>query len=242
MPSKSISKAMIQAAQELTEALDALEFPAPITHVYNPLTYAWKAHEQYLKRFAKNKKKVVFMGMNPGPFGMMQTAVPFGEISFVRDWMGISTGVTRPASEHPKRPIDGFECKRSEVSGKRLWGLFQERFPKAEDFFEGHFVANYCPLAFLEESGRNFTPDKLPASISRQLEAACDIHLRSIISILKPEWVIGVGAFARKRAETALSDASVNIGQVLHPSPASPAANRGWAEQAEAQLHGLDIW
>ncbi len=233
---------MIQAARVLTQALENMEFPHPITHIYNPLDYAWEAHEKYLTRFAKAKKEIVFLGMNPGPFGMMQTAVPFGEIAFVRDWMKITSGVKRPQSEHPKRPIEGFDCKRSEVSGKRLWGLFSERYTEAEDFFTQHFVANYCPLAFLEESGRNFTPDKLPATVSRQLQRYCDAHLLSTMEILKPKWVIGVGAFARKKAETALQETDISIGQVLHPSPASPAANRGWAEQASIQLSELGLW
>ena len=233
---------MIQVAQDLTSALNAMTFPEPITHVYNPLTYAWKAHEQYLKRFAKRRKQVVFFGMNPGPFGMMQTAVPFGEISYVRDWMKISSGVEQPSSEHSKRPIEGFNCKRSEVSGKRLWGLFSERYPKAEDFFADHFVANYCPLAFLEASGRNFTPDKLPSGIARELETHCDEALRATVAILQPKWVIGVGAFAKKRAQSALDSSDLSIGQILHPSPASPAANRGWAEQATKQLTTLGLW
>ena len=127
------------------------------------------------------------------------------------------------------------------MSGKRLWGLFKDRFEQPEKFFAEHFVANYCPLAFLEASGRNFTPDKLPASIARQLEAHCDHHLQQIIQILKPDWLIGVGAFARKRAEAALPGTSLKIGQILHPSPASPAANRGWAEQAGKQLLALEV-
>ena len=241
MPSSRISKAVIQAARELTENLDSMTFPPPIAHVYNPLTYAWRAHEQYLRRFAATRKAVVFLGMNPGPFGMMQTAVPFGEISYVRDWIGIKDGVDRPRHEHPKRPILGFECKRSEVSGQRLWGLFKEKFETAEAFFKDHFVANYCPLAFLEESGRNFTPDKLPAPVARTLEGHCDAHLRQIVGILKPQWLIGIGAFARKQAERAVVDSNVQFGQILHPSPASPAANRGWAAQAYSQLTALGV-
>ena len=242
MPSSPISPAIIQAAQELSERLNGVNFPPPITHVYNPLEYAWKAHEQYLTRFAHTRKRIVFLGMNPGPFGMMQTAVPFGEIGFVKDWLGIRDGVVPPEHQHPKRPIIGFECSRSEVSGKRLWGLFAEEFKTAERFFKNHFVANYCPLAFLEESGRNFTPDKLPAPVARKLGSLCDEHLRTVVETLEAEWVIGIGAFAAKKASDALTGSSIHIGQILHPSPASPAANRGWAPQARAQLEKLKVW
>lgn len=154
---------LIAAARTLSDQLAALSFAAPVSHVYNPLDYARSPHELYLSRFASTRKRIVFLGMNPGPFGMVQTGVPFGEIDAVRNWMGIAAPVAKPAIENPKRPIEGFACLRSEVSGRRLWGLFSQRFPRAEDFFAEHFVANYCPLAFFDQ-GRNLTPDKLPAS------------------------------------------------------------------------------
>jgi single-strand selective monofunctional uracil DNA glycosylase len=172
---------------------------------------------------------------------MVQCGVPFGEIGAVRDWMAIEAPVDKPAQENPKRPIEGFACERSEVSGRRLWGLFRERFGDAETFFAEHFVANYCPLAFFD-NGRNLTPDKLPVNESAPLYAACDRHLRSLVEILQPEWVVGIGGFAEARAAEALSGTDVRIGRVLHPSPASPAANRGWAEAATRQLTALGIW
>ncbi len=233
---------MIRAARKLAAAADAFAFPPPVAHVYNPLAYGWEAHEQYLARYAHQRKRALFLGMNPGPFGMMQTAVPFGEIASVRDWLGIHSGVCPPRHQHPKRPIDGFAFARSEVSGRRLWGLFRRRFTSSDAFFADHFVANYCPLALLESSGRNFTPNKLPATPARKLKAVCDAHLREIVSILQPEWVVAVGAFAGKQAESALAGASCRIGQILHPSPANPAANRGWAVQAEGQLRALGVW
>jgi len=232
---------LIAAADTLSAACDALHFAAPISHVYNPLSYARGAHAEYLRRFAQGRKRVIFLGMNPGPFGMVQTGVPFGEIAAVRDWMGIHGGVVKPAHETPKRPIEGFDCARSEVSGRRLWGLFAQRFGSAEAFFAEHFVANYCPLAFFEEA-RNATPDKLPAGEQAPLLAACDAHLRTMAEILEPEWLIGVGAWAETRARAALAGLPVKFGRVLHPSPASPAANRGWAEAASKQLREQGVW
>ena len=233
---------MTHAAKDLSAACDALTFGAPVTHVYNPLDYAWAAHEQYLKLAATTKKKVVFLGINPGPFGMAQCGVPFGEIAAVRDWIGIDAPIGKPDGEHPKRPIDGLACTRSEVSGRRLWGLFAERYQSAPDFFREHFIANHCPLVFMEETGRNRTPDKLPAEEAAPLMAACDAHLRQVVETLEPEWLIAVGGFAEKRAITALDGLTVRIGRILHPSPASPAANRGWAEQATAQMLDQGVW
>ena len=222
--------------------MGSLSFELPTAYIYNPLEYAWGIHRQYLELAGGGKKKVVFLGMNPGPYGMAQTGVPFGEIPAVRDWMGLKGEVKKPNLEHPKRPVDGLECTKSEVSGRRLWGLFSEKYPAAHGFFKDHFVVNYCPLVFMEESGKNRTPDKLPAAETKPLEQACDDHLRQVIEILEPEWLIGVGAFAEKRASIALSDLNVQIGKILHPSPASPAANRGWAEAANKQLIEQEVW
>ena len=233
---------LLGAARHLSEAVNELTFSQPVTHVYNPLDYAWEAHAAYLEKYGRTTKRVVFLGMNPGPWGMAQTGVPFGEVERVRDWMGIRAAVGKPAAEHPKRPIEGFACRRSEVSGKRLWGLFSQRFETPERFFAHHFVANYCPLVFMEASGRNRTPEKLPASEVRRLFEASDQHLMAVVETLQPDWLIGIGAFAEKRARYALRKGKANVARILHPSPSSPAANRGWAERATAQLCEIGVW
>ncbi|PXA04361.1 single-stranded DNA-binding protein [Coraliomargarita sinensis] len=240
--SPSISDELAAAAQRLADTVDRFNFAEPTTHVYNPLRYAWAPHEQYIRKHGNSRKKVVFMGMNPGPFGMAQTGVPFGEIELVRDWVGVEANVLKPGDEHPKRPIEGFACTRSEVSGRRLWGALKERFGTSEAFFADHFIVNYCPLVFMEASGKNRTPDKMPAAETEPLYAACDQHLRELVEVLQPEWLIGVGAFAEGRAKQALDGMAIKFGRILHPSPASPAANRGWTEQATRQLVDLGIW
>jgi single-strand selective monofunctional uracil DNA glycosylase len=232
---------LIGVSRALSRAVDSLRFEEPVTHVYNPLRYARRPHERYLRRFGEGKKEVVLVGMNPGPFGMAQTGVPFGDVGFVRDWMGIEAKVERPTPEHPKRPVLGFSCERSEVSGSRLWGWAKERFGEPEAFFARFFVLNYCPLVFLESTGRNRTPDKLAKAERAALLPECDEALRKAIALLDPELVVGVGAWATKRARAALGEGSVPLGTVLHPSPASPKANRGWAPQAERELRELGI-
>lgn len=233
---------LIEISRELTAALKPLKF-SKASHVYLPTDYARKPHEAYLRRFGKGRKRVLFLGMNPGPWGMAQTGVPFGEIPAVRDWMGIDEPVGKPDPEHPKRPITGYACERSEVSGRRLWGYFAEKHPRAEDFFAEHFVANYCPLVWMSVTGANITPDKLPKEEMEPVEEACMGHLVAVLKLLRPQYLIGVGAYAEGKlaaaAEVAGSEAV--IGRVLHPSPASPAANRGWAEAAEKQLAAIGV-
>lgn len=235
---------LISSAQQLAAALRPLRFHAPVDRVYHTLDYAWKPHRRYLELYGKGRRRVLFLGMNPGPFGMAQTGVPFGEIAAVRDWMGIHETVGRPENEHPKRPVEGFACQRSEVSGRRLWGLFAERFGTPQAFFADHFVLNYCPLVWMSATGANLTPDKLPAADMAPVEDACMTHLTEVVTAMKPEFLIGVGAFAEERLRQAaeLSGAKGSVGKILHPSPASPAANRGWAEAATKQLAALGVW
>jgi single-strand selective monofunctional uracil DNA glycosylase len=233
---------MIEAAEALRDAAGRLRFAPPVTHVYNPLQYAWAAHEAYLRRYATSRKRAVFLGMNPGPFGMAQTGVPFGEITAVRDWLGIDVPIGKPEGEHPKRLVTGFNCPRTEISGQRLWRLFAQRFRTAERFFADYLVVNYCPLSFLEVTGCNRTPDKLTADERAALFAACDHHLSAVIDALAPEWLVAIGDFAAKRAQHVFAAGEVKIARILHPSPASPAANRDWASVVTRQLQEAGVW
>ena len=232
---------LLQISDHLAAELAGLQFSAPVTHLYNPLVYARAPLQQYLERYGAPRKEAVFVGMNPGPWGMAQTGVPFGEVGFVRDWLGIEADVERPADEHPKKPVTGFACRRSEVSGKRLWGLISERFGEPARFFSRFFVLNYCPLLFMDADGRNLTPDKLRPAELAALQEVCDAALRRSVKFLRPELVIGVGNFAESRARTALEGLDLRIGRILHPSPQNPLANKGWREIVLGQLAELGV-
>ena len=227
--------------RKLSAQVAKLSFAAPVTHVYAPLTYAWAVHQAYLRRFGPRTGRVLLVGMNPGPWGMAQTGVPFGDPEFVRDWMGLEAPVARPAREHPRRQVAGLASRRGEVSGRRLWGWARERYGSADAFFRRFFVLNYCPLAFLEETGRNRTPDRLPAAEREPLFTACDSALGRLVTALRPKQVVGIGRFAEARCGAALAGRSFPIGWAPHPSPASPAANRGWARRMDAALAGLGV-
>jgi single-strand selective monofunctional uracil DNA glycosylase len=225
----------------LIEDLRPLRFEPPVTHVYNPLEYAGKSYGRYLKLYGDRPKEVILVGMNPGPWGMAQTGVPFGEVKSVRGWMGIEARVGSPPVIHPKRPVLGFACARSEVSGKRLWGWAAKAFDTPERFFARFFVANYCPLIFYEESGKNRTPDSLGVSEKTPLLAACDLALRRTVEWLEPDHVVGIGNFAEARAREALAGIDVRIGRIAHPSPANPRANRGWEPLIAKEFAALGI-
>ncbi len=233
-----VGKELAKRSRAWSRALAGLEFGAPVAVTYAPLTYAREPWESYLERYARRGVETLLLGMNPGPFGMVQTGVPFGEVNAVREYLGLAGKVGRPTHTHPKRPVEGFACRRSEVSGKRLWAWAKGRHSDANHFFARFFVWNWCPLAFVSETGANLTPDKLPAAQRAPLEALCDAALADCIAALAPKRLVGVGGFAQARLErvAAAQGLDLPIGRIPHPSPASPLANRGWEPQVEAAL------
>ncbi|MBN2535587.1 MAG: single-stranded DNA-binding protein [Spirochaetales bacterium] len=235
-------------SKRFSEEIGQIHFSSPVRYVYNPLDYAWKPHAEYTGRFGSGKKKVLFVGMNPGPWGMVQNGIPFGDIYFVKEWFKIEESVTAPAVTHPDRPVLGFNSTRSEQSGQRLWGLMRTRFLHAETFFQDHFVTNYCPLAFFDIQGKNITPNTLNKKDRDCLHRVCDTFLLETIRLLMPRFVIGIGKFAEERIHKSLLRADspeameYSTGSILHPSPANPAANTDWAGKATRQLIDLGVW
>ena len=241
-----MSDEMVEISQRLNTQLEGYDFEPPVEYVYRPLDYAWNLHKSYINKFgASRPRQILLVGMNPGPWGMGQTGVPFGDVDFVGNWMDIQGDVSRPDREHPKKEVVGLDCHRNEVSGSRLWGWAEDRFGAAENFFENFFVHNYCPLLFLEEGGKNRTPNRLKADERREIFPYCDEALRGIVDYLDPEYVVGIGKFATERIRAAYEDkpeeVSFEIGRILHPSPANPWANKGWVERAEDSFEEIGI-
>ena len=234
---------LLSAALELRKQCEKLDFSTWANYTYHPLNYAWDSYKMYVEHWGGGKKKVLFLGMNPGPWGMAQTGIPFGEVEKVRHFLRVETTVNTPGLMCPQRPVEGFACARSEVSGKRLWGLFQARFKSPQAFFENHFVLNFCPLLFLKTEGKrcvNLTPDKMPQALWKSLQEVCQQHLKKVVEHLQITYLVGVGAFATKMAK-AVPDPP-RIVRLLHPSPASPAANKDWAGQATKTLEEAGVW
>lgn len=65
----------LQVELQLNANLRQLTFGEPVQYVYNPLEYAWETHRCYVERYCRGGQSVLFLGMNPGPFGMAQTGV-----------------------------------------------------------------------------------------------------------------------------------------------------------------------
>ena len=233
---------LIHAAKQLSTLCDQqisrIEKKTIVAHATNPLNYAWQHHEQFLRNWGGLGAKTLLLGMNPGPWGMAQSGVPFGSTDIAKNQLQIKPyKLTTPENAHPKRPIVGLDLARQEISGQRLWSLMFDHYGDGESVFSNIFVVNHCPLLLLGESGKNLTPDNLPISVMKTVLNACDKHLQQVVEIMGIERIIGVGKYAEKRAclafnadktglGTTASGRKITISSCWHPSPASPLANR----------------
>ena len=238
-------QAVREAAEVLRDETTAL-MPAllkdckQIDWIYNPLEYAWAPHEEWIQRFAGNGAKTLLVGMNPG-HGMGNTGVPFGCPEQVRGFLGITDlEVRHPSPAHPKRVVDGLECPKPEVSGRRIWSFLSEHYGTPEAVSQDIYIVNHCPLWMFNDAGQNITPDKLTGSAAERLREICDRHLRTVVTEMGITRVIGVGRYAQRQAAAIFSE--IEVDWVPHPSPASPFANRnGGADWRDAFGSALRI-
>ncbi|KAI5718898.1 hypothetical protein M8J76_001952 [Diaphorina citri] len=233
-----------QLIRELTNSNITYEFP--VEYVYNPLDYAFELHSKYVYKYCNSKKKILFLGMNPGPWGMVQCGIPFGEVKAVKGFLNIEGKVNQPEKFHKDRPIKGLDCPRSEISGKRLWELASQLSDgKAADFFKHAYVHNYFPLAFVSKTATNITPAELKNKTTiEKLNSICDKSLSDIVKHLGIETVIAIGKFAETRAEKALKSNrifTVKVTSISHPSPRNPASNKNWVENTTKKLKDLGV-
>ena len=237
------TQTLIERTRRLRDEVDSLAFTYD-GYIYNPLDYAQAMHEAYLSRYVRQSAKVLFLGMNPGPFGMMQTGVPFGEVNAVRDYLKLSLPVLKPKKEHPNRPVEGMNIKRSEGSGKRLWGLISLKWPNPDEFFKDHCIFNYCHLGFLDsgKTAKNFTPDHLPKEERKALEDVCDSYLKDIIDLIDPMALIGIGKYAQAKLEAVNDKADRIVSSIIHPSPGNPQANVDWNGKTTEKMKELGLW
>lgn len=277
--SAAFRRALRDRTRQLSDELDAIG-PPPGIAAYNPLAYARAAHERYLELFG-GPRRLLIVGMNPGPWGMVQTGVPFGNVETARTILGFGGSfdvdiVGQPAQALDIRPVQGFRCQRDEVSGRRFWSGLAPLWVKPGDdkiqprppgqFFGDAgmtaeqvaalqfdrqlvrmlgevFVMNLCPLAFFDiaASAANVTPDKLPQPWRDRLVgdgSPCARYLVEIVALLRPAAVVVMGAWVER---TVARWTDTRIVPLPHPSPANPAANKGWAPLAQAALRDAGV-
>ncbi|MBM3266846.1 MAG: single-stranded DNA-binding protein [Candidatus Sericytochromatia bacterium] len=215
-----------------------------LAYAYNPLAYAWEVHEAYIRKFGAlgGPGRTLLVGLNPGPWGMGQTGVPFGDPRIVRDWMGLSGTVQAPRDLHPARPVLGLASTRREESGTTLYGWGRERFGTAERFFGKFYIVGHCPLLLFDAEGRNVTPAdfRKGTPLFDRLMSHCDGHLAAVVEAVAPARIVGLGRFATDRAERVARRLGYagEIACLTHPSPQTRGrwGPGGWGALADTAL------
>lgn len=256
---------VFHAAQKLSRELETIPgIPLPPAVVgADPTDYCADYFRAYLDRAASGQRPCLVVGMNPSPHGQAQNGVPFGDTPTVRrilaQWLGSvrSEGacVMQPNGPYiyggtdltkPLLTIEGLDYGRGEESGRRLWGLLEQLCGSLDAVLERCLLINYCPLVLLDADGRNVTPSSWPRTAApvRAMEAACDAWVREVVSIVKPEIVIGVGEYARQRCDGAVREVvGLQVVGMRHPSPLAGTA-QAWQSIALpilARALGVDI-
>ncbi|XP_013171163.1 PREDICTED: single-strand selective monofunctional uracil DNA glycosylase [Papilio xuthus] len=243
---EDLSTEFLHLIDDLNNKLEIFQFPAAIKCIYNPTIYARHTFEMYVRKYCNTKKSIMFFGMNPGPFGMSQTGVPFGDVSSVREWLGIEGPVGKPPKELETRPVRGFECTRTEISGKRFWGLLKEICGTPEKFFESSFVYNYLNQQWMKTNGCNLTPGDFKVTEMKALYEICDPIFIKVLELYNVQTIIAVGKFCETRAHKAIEAYLPSKGKTIkvlylpHPSPRT-VNNNNWDEKALEYLERYDL-
>ncbi|XP_073819638.1 uncharacterized protein isoform X2 [Musca autumnalis] len=239
---KQLWKQFYDLERELNVKLREFSFQL---HTYNPVVHAAEIHCNYLQKYLDSPKRILFVGMNPGRYGALQTGIPFGNITTVKIGMGLKGRITPTPGQRGKIRIRGLEAPEVEhdSSSTRFWRLISELFDGAENYldllFEKCFVHNFCPLVFIDSDGLNVSLPYIEPN--PRLFAECRKTLGKQITLLKPDLIICIGKFVRSMLSKTRQAKGREILMIEHPSYKNYISADKWIEDAKEvfQSNGL---
>jgi Uracil DNA glycosylase superfamily. len=202
----------------------------------NVFSYAIDPFLEYLEKAERGSVRTLYLGMNPGPYGMYRTGIPFCDFVTKREFLKITASVDETFIDVDAVRGEKPDEKRREVSGMRLWGLFESVYHSPERFFSSSLVLSYSPLIFFRSEGRraNIALSDVKSLDRKRIEKVSDEFLKRYIKELKCDTLVGIGDYAH-RALVRCSDGE-RLLKIAHPSPANPAANGDWAGRTYCYL------
>jgi single-strand selective monofunctional uracil DNA glycosylase len=224
--------------------------------VLDPGRYGERWHHRFRRCYPVGPRPLLVFGLNPGPYGMAQTGVPFTDLKRLefhlprlwRELLAAREPVALPGLAPPSlRP---FLTRTFESSSVRVYKFLERAFGSAEQAFRRVAFVNPCPLLFIDRAtGENRTPADLPRAaprLMREFDALRRTTVLEAVSELEARGAVLLGKDVARAAAPALR-AALPADSVLeweHPARAVPEtwarglheslAARGWIDARRA--------
>jgi len=164
--------------------------------VWNPALYALDIYQEYLTKFPPEPGAILALGLNPGPYGMAQTGIPFTDCRTASGALGMEMTI-------PGKAPDDLISRLKKANGK--WRGTYERsslgmyrflilaWGDIKTAYRNWFVGNPCPLLFLDPERWNVTPADPRL---RRMKEVGELRQRAVIGfseILNPRGIVCFG-------------------------------------------------
>jgi single-strand selective monofunctional uracil DNA glycosylase len=165
--------------------------------VLDPSRYGERWHAPFRRLYPPRARPLLVFGLNPGPYGMAQTGIPFTDLKRLAQGLPRLAAELARSGERLSLPglapssLQPFLTRTFESSSVRVHRFLRLAHGSAERAFREVVFVNPCPLLFIDRAlGENRTPADLP----RALRAGVDEARVEVVSV----------AVARLRARGAI--------------------------------------
>jgi single-strand selective monofunctional uracil DNA glycosylase len=217
--------------------------------VLNPGRYGERWHARFRRAYPMSPRPLLVFGLNPGPYGMAQTGVPFTDLKRLesalpglwKDLVASGEPVTRPGLAPPS--LARHLTRTFESSSVRVYRFLERAYGRPELALREVVFVNPCPLLFIDpETGANRTPADLPRAL-RARKAAELVHafeelrratVLEAVAELEPRGAILLGRDVAAAVGEALRAAlgARSVVEWEHPARAVPETwSRGLADE-----------
>jgi single-strand selective monofunctional uracil DNA glycosylase len=192
--------------------------------IWNPGLYAASWHALFRKEYPASAGCILVFGLNPGPYGMAQTGIPFTDLKRLREHLPrLAKGLERRGCSLAgvglaPRSLRPYLSRTFESSAVRVYRFLSRGWGSAEDGWRSVVVANPCSLLFMDAAGENRTPADLVGAVSRRtgslvaarrLRERCNalrrLAAREAVRVLSPRGVVLLGKDAQRAMQTGIA-------------------------------------